>query len=257
MVEDWGLPTSLYLDNGSEYFGRPRRYGEGVPSGIMTGFNELTGLLLATREFNDAIKAEFTSRFFDSDSSPSANELAAAAPRRNGVTRATPYNGPGKPLIEGGFSSLEKVMKMIPGYIGGDRMNKKTPKLGKDTAAWVDIDVFVKAFTQVLAYWNNKPQRGHLGGKSPNEAWADAQREGWQATDIGKMARVYAMSETVRVTVLRGSVTVGKQRYHADILHGLSGQHPVAEKRGTHRTGECEITKPGGRCPRLPLHRYQ
>lgn len=224
MVEEWGLPKNLYLDNGSEYFGRPRRYGEGVPSAIMTGFNELTGLLLAMCEFNDAIKTEFTAEFFDSDSSPSANELDATAPRRNGVTRATPYNGPGKPLIEGAFSSLEKVMKMLPGYIGGDRMNKRTPKLGKDTAPWVDIDVFVKAFTQALAYWNGKPQRGHLGGKSPNEAWADAQREGWQATHVDKMTRVYAMSETVRVTVIRGSVSVGKQRYYADELNKHSGE---------------------------------
>lgn len=228
MVEEWGLPTNLYLDNGSEYFGRPRRYGEGVPSAIMTGFNELTGLLLAMREFNDAIKAEFTAEFFDSDYSPSVNELDATAPRRNGVTRATPYNGPGKPLIEGAFSSLEKVMKMLPGYIGGDRMNKRTPKLGKDTAPWVDIDVFVKAFTQALAYWNGKPQRGHLGGKSPNEAWADAQREGWQATCVDKMTRVYAMSETVRVTVIRGSVTVGKQRYYADELGKVSGEKITA-----------------------------
>lgn len=220
----WGLPMNLYLDNGSEYFGRPRRYGEGVPSAIMNGFNELTGLLLAMREFNDAIKAEFTAEFFDSDSSSSANELDATAPRRNGVTRATPYNGPGKPLIEGAFSSLEKVIKMFPGYIGGDRMNKRTPNLGKDTAPWMDIDVFVKAFTQALAYWNGKPQRGHLGGKSPNEAWEDAQREGWQATRVDKMTRVYAMSETVRVTVIRGSVTVGKQRYYADELSKLSGQ---------------------------------
>ena len=224
MVEEWGLPTNLYLDNGSEYFGRPRRYGEGVPSAIMTGFNELTGLLLAMREFNDAIKAEFTAEVCDSDSSPSANDLDATAPRRNGVSRATPYNGPGKPLIEGAFSSLEKVMKMFPGYIGGDRMNKLTPKLGKDTDAWVDIDVFVKAFTQAKAYWNGKPQRGHLGGKSPNEAWADAQREGWQGARVDKMTRVYAMSETVRVTVIRGSVTVGKQRYYADELVKWSGE---------------------------------
>lgn len=224
MAEEWGLPTSLYLDNGSEYLGRPRRYGEGVPSSIMTGFNELTGLALAMRALNDAIKAEFTAEFFDSDSSPSANEPDAPALRRNGVTRATPYNGPGKPLIEGAFSSLEKVMKMLPGYIGGDRMNKRTPKLGKETSPWVDIDVFVEAFTQALAYWNAKPQRGHLGGKSPNEAWADAQREGWKATSIDKMARRYAMCETVRVTVIRGTVTVDKQRYHGDELHKLSGQ---------------------------------
>lgn len=224
MVEDWGLPTNLYLDRGSEYFGRPQRYSKGAPSAIMDGFNELTGLLLAMREFNDAIKAEFTADRFNSDSSSSANELDATAARRNGTTRATPYNGPGKPLIEGTFSSLEKVMKMLPGYIAGDRMNKRTPKLGKDTAPWVDIDVFGKAFTQALALWNGTQQRGHLDGKCPDEAWASAQQEGWQAARVDKMTRLYAMSETVRVKVIRGSVAVGKQRYHAHELGPLSGQ---------------------------------
>lgn len=218
IVEKWGLPTHLYLDNGSEYFGRPKRFGEGVPNAVMKGFNELTGLVLAMREFDDAIKAEFTAEFLDGhpDAGP---EL-----RRNGVTRAMPYNAPGKTGIEGAFAALEKVMKMGPGYIGGNRMNKRTHKLGKETPPWPDIDSFVAAFTQFLAYWNGKEQRGNLDGISPNQAWADAQQDGWRAVKVEKMARLYAMSETIRCTVTRGTVTVDGCQYEDDALLKLSGK---------------------------------
>lgn len=225
MVEAWGLPTHLYLDNGREYCGRPRRFGEGVPSAIMTGFNELSGLALAMREFSIAIEAEFVAEFVEGHAGAPGDVPAADAElRRNGVTRARPYNAPGKTGIEGQFASLEKVMKMGLGYIGGNRMNKRTPKLGKETAPWPDMDTFRAAFKQFLDYWNGMEQRGNLGGKSPNQAWSDAQRDGWQAVKVDRMALIYAMSEPIRCMVTRGVVTVDTQRYWHDELGKLSGK---------------------------------
>lgn len=225
MVEVWGLPTHLYLDNGREYYGRPRRFGEGVPSAVMTGFNELSGLALAMREFGAAIEAGFISEFAEVHPGAPGNEPEATAKlRRSGVGRAMPYNAPGKTGIEGAFSSLEKNLKMGPGYIGGNRTIKRTPKLGKETPPWPDMDTFRVAFEQQLAYWNGKEQRGNLGGKSPNQAWADAQQDGWQAVAVHRMALIYAMSEQVRCMVARGTVTIGSQRYRHDELLNLSGK---------------------------------
>lgn len=225
MVEAWGLPTHLYLDNGREYCGRPRRFGEGVPSAIMTGFNELSGLALAMREFSIAIEAEFVAEFAEGHAGALGDVPAADAElRRNGVTRARPYNAPGKTGIEGQFASLEKVMKMGLGYIGGNRMNKRTPKLGKETAPWPDMDTFRAAFKQFLDYWNGMEQRGNLGGKSPNQAWSDAQRDGWQAVKVHRTVLIYAMSEPIRCMVTRGVVTVDTQRYWHDELGKLSGK---------------------------------
>lgn len=225
MVEAWGLPTHLYLDNGREYCGRPRRFGEGVPSAVMTGFNELSGLALAMRELGAAIEAEFIAEFAEVHAGAPSNEPEATARlRRSGVGRAMPYNAPGKTGIEGAFSSLEKNLKMGPGYIGGNRMNKRTPKLGKETPPWPDMDTFRVAFEQQLAYWNGKEQRGNLGGKSPNQAWADAQQDGWQAVAVHRTALIYAMSEQVRCMVTRGTVTIGGQRYRHDELLTLSGK---------------------------------
>lgn len=225
MVGQWGLPTHLYLDNGPEYCGRPRRYGEGVPSAIMTGLNALTGLALAMLEFNDAIKAEFVAEFVDLHADPSAEAPDRATKRRrNGFTRAMPNNAPGKTGIEGVFASLEKVMVHCPGYIGGNRMAKRTPKLGKETPPCPDMDTFMAIFTQFLDYWNGKEQQGNLAGKSPHQALADAQQDGWQAVAVDRMALIYAMSEKLKVTVTRGTVTVGQQRYRSDKLIPLSRQ---------------------------------
>lgn len=225
MVEAWGLPTHLYLDNGSEYCGRPRRFGEGAPSAIMTGFNELSGLALAMREFGAAIEAEFMAEFVEGHAGAPDDEPEAGAEfRRSGTTRSKRYNAPGKTGIEGQFASLEKVMKMGLGYIGGNRMNKRTHQLGKEAAPWPDMDTFRDAFKQFLDYWNGKEQRGNLDGKSPNQAWADAQQDGWKAVQVDRMALIYAMSEQVRVTVTRGTVTVDGQRYRHDKLGKRSGQ---------------------------------
>lgn len=225
MVDVWGLPTHLYLDNGREYLGRPRRYGEGAPNAVMTGFNELTGLVLAMREFGAAIEAEFMAERVGGDAgAPGEAPAAGTELRRNGATRAMPYNAPGKTGIEGAFSALEKVMKMGPGYIGGNRMNKRTPKLGKEAAPWPDMDTFRAAFKQFLDNWNGKEQRGNLGGKSPNQAWAEAQQDGWKAVKVDRMALIYAMSEPVRCKVTQGVVTVGGQRYRHAALGTLSGK---------------------------------
>ena len=225
MVEAWGLPTHLYLDNGREYYGRPRRYGEGVPSAVMTGFNELTSLALAMREFGAAIEAEFMAEFVDGHAGTPGDVPAANAEfRRSGVDRAMPYNAPGKPGIEGQFASLEKVMKMGLGYIGGNRMNKRTPKLGKETAPWPDMDTFRAAFKQFLDYWNGMEQRGNLGGKSPNQAWAEAQQDGWKAVKVDRIALIYALSEPVTCMATQGVVTVDGQRYRGDELGKWSGK---------------------------------
>ena len=49
-----------------------------------------------------------------------------------GVVNAQPYNGPAKGLIEHTFSTLEQgYFKHLPGWIGGDRTNKKTHAVGK------------------------------------------------------------------------------------------------------------------------------
>lgn len=231
MVEKWGYPERLYLDNGREYNGRPRRFAKGALDGVMEGFNTLSGLVLAMREFTGALMTEFTAelraihdpdRYLDTPNleydTPAAPEL-----RGSGVTRAQPYNAPGKTGIEGEFSALEKALAMLPiGYIGGNRMNKRTPKLGKQTAPWPSMEKFEAAFEDILTYRQNQQQAGNLNGKSPNEALQAAQDADWQASRVPREALIYAMSETRDCMVHRGGVEVDGQRYEGDELIPLS-----------------------------------
>jgi hypothetical protein len=231
MVEKWGYPERLYLDNGREYNGRPRRYAKGAPDAAIEGLNTLSALVLAMREFTDALRTEFTAELraiHDPDrylGEPNLEYDTPVAPelRGSGVTRAQPYNAPGKTGIEGEFAALEKVLAKLPiGYIGGNRMKKKTPKLGKQTAPWPSMEKFKPVFDEFLKSRQNQRQAGNLDGKSPNEALKAAQDAGWQASSVPREALIYAMSETRECMVHRGGVEVDGQRYEGDALIPLS-----------------------------------
>lgn len=227
MVDAWGLPERLYLDNGSEYNGRKRRYGKGPLGGVIEGFNLLSSINLSMREFMGELWREFTAELVDIPHSdtPDQEQATAVEMLGSGVSRSQPYNAPGKSGIEGAFASLEKVMAMLDGYIGGNRMKKRTPKLGKETPAWGSADEFEAAFTQALAFWHNKEQDGDLKGKSPNEAYADALNAGWRASAVDRGTLIYAMSETIQCTVQTCGVQIDGQWYeNSDVFAGLRTQ---------------------------------
>lgn len=198
MVEAWGFPEHLYLDNGSEYDWAP----------LIRGFNELSALVINWRRFTAAMV--------------SLNEAAGEArPDDAGaIIRALPYNAAAKP-IEGAFASLEKVLSMLPGYIGGDRMNKRTPKLGKQAPAWPSFPEFQAAFDIALQYWNGQEQDGNLAGRSPNQALADAQAEGWRAVSIPREALIYALSEALTCKVHNTGIKVDGDWYDGPVLSPL------------------------------------
>lgn len=72
------------------------------------------------------------------DNGSEYSELAAAMVRLSnlaelqfGVTMAKPYSPTSKGDIEGFFNILEGIFRGLPGYIGGDRTNKKTENKGR------------------------------------------------------------------------------------------------------------------------------
>jgi hypothetical protein len=218
MVKEWGLPERLYLDRGSEYNGRPKRYGDGALDGVMEGFNILSALRLSIREFT----AELVD--IHHPEKPHREQGPAGKMMRSGVTRSQPYNAPGKIGIEGAFAALEEVVAMLPGYISGDRMNKRTPKLGKQTPAWGSAAEFEAAFTHALAFWHNKKQAGNLKGKSPNEVYAAALEADWRGTPIEREDLIFAMSETLQRKVQTCGVEVDGQWYEGDAFAELRTQ---------------------------------
>lgn len=57
--------------------------------------------------------------------------LSIAADMQFKVTLAKPYAAQSKGLIEGAFNVVEGILKGLPGWIGGDRTNKKTARRGQ------------------------------------------------------------------------------------------------------------------------------
>jgi hypothetical protein len=220
MVEAWGLPERLYLDNGSEYNGRKRRFGKGVLSGLIEGFNTLSSINENMRKLMGALNRSFTAELADIPhaDSPDQEPSPAIEMLGSGVTRAQPYNAAGKLGIEGAFASLEKVLSQLDKHIGGDRMKKKTPKLGKEPPAWGSAAELDAVITHALAFWHNKEQDGDLKGKSPNQAFDDAQAAGWRAASVDRGTLIYAMSETQQRIVHNDGVEIDNQWYENPVV---------------------------------------
>lgn len=84
MVDEWGLPKLLYLDNGSEY-----KWQE-----MIAGFTMLSKLAGSMSVFDLGADNEVSARVNDC---------------REAVVRSLAYNAKGKPKIEGAFGNIEQV----------------------------------------------------------------------------------------------------------------------------------------------------
>lgn len=204
MVEEWGLPQMLYLDNGSEYSW----------DAMIGGFTQLSKLT------GGGIKV------YDLDGSPEVAQRVQQS--REAITRSRPYNAKGKPGIEGAFGNLEQVFfATIPGWTAGDRMNKKTHAKGKDPIAFQgDASAFLETAGQALEWYHKRPQHGRLAGASPNECLRDFIDQGWGKTVLSRPeVLALAFSEEIERVPDRGRVSYTPRRgetihYYADELLG-------------------------------------
>lgn len=194
MVQKWGLPERQYLDHGSEFSWMP----------MMEGFTRLSTILINYREF----VAELLPRSQKTPESVTEND-----PRS--VIRAKPYNAPAK-IIEGVFAVLEKVLGLLPGHIGGDRMNKKQPRLGKQHEPYVSFEAFERDFENALAMYNATPEIS--GDLSPYGKYKKHVDEGWEAAKVEFVALFYAFSEEKNYTVQNKGICINETWYQGDAL---------------------------------------
>ncbi|MFW6027282.1 MAG: hypothetical protein ACOC91_00595, partial [bacterium] len=173
MVTAWGVPQTLYIDNGGEY--------------------------------NWAEFAEDAMRLCSEDG-------------QRALIKALPYNAPAK-KIESTFAVLERFhLSMVPGWIGGDRMARKTHNVGKAPVPFKGTPKELwDAVQQAIAHYNATPQKG-LGGRSPDEAWADHVAAGWRpvAADMETLQTAFAREITREVR--QGCITYKGQRFTAAAL---------------------------------------
>lgn len=195
LCQTFSVPEALHVDNGGEY-----SWDE-----MLAGFAELSKLTgLARLEVG-----------------------AKPALRDKAVIRAKPYNAKSKP-IEGCFSVLETVyFSQIQGWIGGDRMTKKTQNLGKEPNPYAgtfeslcdELDVMVRRY-------NAEPQKA-LGGLSPNEALAQARAAGWRPAQVDAAALMLAFAEGDARAVKGGRLVWNGASYYDDRLLGVKGERLV------------------------------
>ena len=200
MVSDprWGMPELLYLDNGGEY-----NWSEFVDDAMQ---------LCKVRylDDDDAVASRFRER-------PSA------------VIKALPYNAAAK-AIEGAFAALDRgVFSTFPGYIGGNRMRKKTANVGRAPEPNpLDDEAFARRVAEGLAWYNRQPQEGFLRGRSPDEAFAAAVvDDGWTRTDIDPDVLRVVFSRPATRTLWQGRFRLAGAIYTAEALWSVPARSKV------------------------------
>lgn len=192
--ETWGMPHMLYLDNGSEY-----RWPEFVDDALKLVRAHTPGFISSIEYFDRAEKSA--------------------------TVRAKPYNAAAK-VIEGIFGHLEQnIFNTIPGWVGGDRMNKKTAKVGRPTQPFSGgIDELRHVISAHLTIYNSTAQKGDLRGRSPADVYRTALEGGWQriTIDPNELRSVFATEKPVKL--LKGSFTYGNRLWTCDALTSHIGK---------------------------------
>lgn len=152
--------------------------------------------------------------------------------------RTTPYQGASKP-IEGTFKTLEQnFFRFIPGWIGGERTNKKTHQVGKPVEPYAgSIEELIGEIHKAIAAYNDTPQpEGKLAGLSPRDAMANAIERGWvpQKPDTYTFDEVF--SERDIREVRQGRFSIGGKHFSSDATHGM-GHGTKVEVRKPLRPG--------------------
>jgi hypothetical protein len=158
MVQAWGMPRGLYLDNGSEY-----RWSDFI---------------------DDALK--LVARIDCTDN------------RDSQIIRAQPYNAPAKVIEGIFKTLEYSYFRTIAGWCGGDRTNKKTANVGHAPEPFPGtIDDLRAAIGSCLTLYEMQPQRGALNGRAPRVVYEAALAAGWErvAIDARELHTVFAADE--------------------------------------------------------------
>lgn len=212
LCQAWGMPRKLYMDNGSEY-----KWDE-----MMDAFR-LFAVMVQEMEVRIESFEALEARFAAEDAGDEVREdetpgqETSATSGGEAIVRAKPYNAAAKP-VEGAFSALEKVLSMLPGHIGGDRMNKRLSKVGKQPDTYSgDAEAFSRDFAGAVESYHNTSQRGFLRGLTPNQK-AEIIPEGHTVTFAPEIVFRAAFAEERTPKVHSGGIQLDGRWYYDDAL---------------------------------------
>ena len=149
--------------------------------------------------------------------------LSSLAAMQFGVTLAKPYSPTSKGEIEGHFNILEQIFKGLPGWIAGDRTNKKAQNKGQVISPYrKGLDALEADIQAAVAIYNNRPQSGRLDGLSPLEMLEQ------KIADTGFVARVpseeafdFIFSKPETRTIRQGVIEFDNRAWHTPAIDGL------------------------------------
>ena len=197
MCAVWGAPKHLYLDNGSEY-----NWADFISDAMKL-------IRLDANAFGD-----MQVRPFD-----------------RSIVRARPYNAQAK-TIEGAFGNLERNhFKPLPGWIGGNRQQKKTANLGKEPDPFPgDFAAFQQAIGDVLKNYHHREQVRHWGRLkgSPNDLYQRAIDRGWTRTMIDPAAFAVAFATEITRKVDGGCIWYEGEPWTCPALNQYVGDRVTA-----------------------------
>jgi hypothetical protein len=102
---------------------------------------------------------------------------------------------------------------------GGDRMNKKTERVGRPTLPYAGDLSLLKADIQArITIIETQPMRGALKGKSSRQAYQAAIDSGWPpvAVDPSEILTVFSADRACKIT--KGTIAFDNRRWHCDEL---------------------------------------
>ena len=197
MVQAWGLPKRLRIDHGAEFNW----------DAMLCGFETLAALVKAFTDFNTTLMSKGEAgEMIDGDQFKP----------RHAVSKARPYNARAK-QIEGVFGIIERFFfAMMPGWIAGDRTNKRTHNVGQAPRPYEGEDKdFERDFAICLDLYRNTPQ---ADGSSPNDKRRAAYDAGFHPVKISRHDLMFALSEVKTCTVQTGGIKVDGEWYRSDVL---------------------------------------
>ncbi|KHK02799.1 Mu transposase C-terminal domain-containing protein [Desulfovibrio sp. TomC] len=145
---------------------------------------------------------------------------------------AWPYHGQSK-TIERFFKTFGELERWIPSYVGtsieskpprlmrGEKLHRKVYEASGGRPLTLE-----EAHTAIARWFDayaDRPQRGHLSGKAPAEAFAAGAGIGLGESDLARL-RLCMLSKVVR-KIDRNGVSLFGQSYRHPFLHSL--RHPV------------------------------
>lgn len=162
------------------------------------------------------------------------------------IIYAKAYHASSKP-VEALFARLDRyVFASMPGYVGGNRMAKKIQTVGRPPkpfpGAWEEFEATV---ADLIKLYNDRPQGGQWGGRSPFAVLADWIAKDWRPVTVNPLEIDAAFCDRDTRRIDRGVVKIDGQRLTHPSLYALPAQTVVQIAMPWRRGGRPLFQAPG------------